>query len=144
MRKLILGLVVAAALAAPVALAGSADAATTAQRQAIGSAHDYLRFSAFSREGLIDQLSSKYGEGYPKPVAVYAVNDITVSWNKQAVRSAKSYLRFSHFSRAGLIEQLESPYGEQFTHRQAVYSVNHVGLCPPPRSRRPALHGEGG
>jgi hypothetical protein len=128
MRKLILALVVTAAVTAPVAVAGSADAATTAQRQAIGSAHDYLRFSAFSKQGLIDQLDSKYGEGYSKRVATYAVNHISVNWNKQATRSAREYLRYSHFSRAGLIDQLESPYGEKFTHAQAVYGVNHVGL----------------
>jgi|SRR6185503_405279 Ni/Co efflux regulator RcnB len=129
MRKILLGLVATAAVAAPVAMAAApANAATTAQRQAIGSAHDYLRFSAFSKQGLIDQLDSKYGEGFSKPVATYAVNHIRVSWNKQAVRSAKSYLKIMHFSRAGLIDQLESPYGERFTHSQAVYGVNHVGL----------------
>jgi len=129
MRKILLGLVATAAVAAPVAMtAAPANAATTAQGQAIGSAHDYLRFSAFSKQGLIDQLDSKYGEGFSKPVATYAVNHIRVSWNKQAVRSAKSYLKIMHFSRAGLIDQLESPYGERFTHSQAVYGVNHVGL----------------
>ena len=129
MKKLLLGLVATAAFATPLAVtAAPAQAATTAQRQAIGSAHDYLRYQAFSKQGLIDQLDSKYGEGFSKAVATYAVNHIVVNWNKQAVRSAKSYLRFSHFSRAGLIQQLQSPYGEKFTHRQAVYGVNHVGL----------------
>jgi len=129
MRKLILGVVASAAIAAPLAMvAAPANAATFTQRQAIGSAKEYLRFEAFSKQGLIDQLDSKYGEGFSKAVSTYAVNHIRVSWNAQAVRSAKSYLRFEHFSRAGLIDQLQSPYGAQFTHAQAVYAANHVGF----------------
>ena len=129
MRKLLLGLVAALTIAAPLAVAAApAEAETVAQHNAVGSAQDYLRYQAFSRAGLIDQLSSPYGEGYPTAVATYAVNHIKVNWNQQAYKSAKSYLQYMHFSRAGLIEQLESPYGEQFTHRQAVYGVNHVGL----------------
>ncbi|MDX6301736.1 MAG: hypothetical protein QOF53_2950 [Nocardioidaceae bacterium] len=129
MRKFILSLVVAVAVITPVAATTApANAQTMAQRQAIGSAHDYLRSEAFSKRGLFDQLHSRYGEGYSKAVATYAVNHIKVNWNKQAVRSARSYLRFTHFSRSGLIHQLESPYGERFTHSQAVYAANHVGF----------------
>jgi hypothetical protein len=101
---------------------------TTAQEQAIGSAKDYLEFQPFSKAGLIEQLSSKAGEGFDRKDAVFAVNHIDVDWNHQAYLSAKSYLEFQHFSRAGLIEQLSSPAGEGFTHAQAVYGVNKVGL----------------
>ena len=130
LRKILLGAVLAvAALAIPMTVAApSASAATVAQRQAIGSAHDYLRYEAFSKQGLIDQLDSKYGDGYSKAVATYAVNHIRVSWYAQAVKSAKSYLHYMHFSRSGLIQQLHSPYGEKFTYPQAVYAANHVGL----------------
>lgn len=130
LRTILLGgLVATTAVAIPMTVAASPASATTmAQRQAIGSAHDYLQFEAFSKQGLIDQLDSKYGDGYSKAVATYAVTHIRVSWYKQAVKSAKSYLRFEHFSRSGLINQLHSPYGEKFTYRQAVYAANHVGL----------------
>jgi len=129
MRKFILALVAFAAILTPVvAVTAPAEATTMAQRQAIGSAHDYLRYSAFSRAGLIQQLHSPYGEGFSLRVSTYAVDHITVNWRYQAYRSARSYLRYSHFSRAGLIRQLESRYGEQFTHYQAVYGVNRVGL----------------
>ena len=101
---------------------------TTSQEQAIGSAKDYLDFSAFSRDGLIQQLSSKYGDGFSKADAIFAVNHITVNWNEQAVRSAKDYLAMSHFSRAGLIQQLDSKYGDGYTLAQATYAANHVGL----------------
>ena len=88
------------------------------------SAHNYLSFGAFSRTGLIQQLSSKYGDGYPKAVAVYAVNQVHANWYKQAVKSARNYLSTSSFSRSGLVQQLHSPYGDGFTLAQAEYGVS--------------------
>jgi len=101
---------------------------TKSQEQAIGAAQDYLDYSAFSRKGLIEQLSSDAGEGFPKADAIFAVDHIKVNWNEQAAKSAKEYLAYSHFSRKGLIEQLESDAGEGFTHSQAVYGVKKAGL----------------
>lgn len=101
---------------------------TASQEQAVGSAESYLEFKAFSRKGLIQQLSSKYGEGFSKADATYAVDHITVNWNEQAAKSAESYLEMQHFSRSGLIQQLESSVGEGFTHKQAVYGVSKAGL----------------
>jgi Host cell surface-exposed lipoprotein len=92
------------------------------------SAENYLDFSAFSRKGLIEQLSSEYGEGFSKADAIYAVNHLDVDWNEQAAKSAKNYLDQSAFSRQGLIEQLSSEYGEGFSRAQAVYGVNQTGL----------------
>jgi hypothetical protein len=91
----------------------------------VGSAQDYLDFSGFSKEGLIDQLSSEYGDDYSKKDAKAAVDSMDVDWKKQAVRSAKEYRETMHFSRNGLVEQLESDYGSQFTHEQAVYGADH-------------------
>jgi len=101
---------------------------TVAQQNAIESAHSYLDLSGFSRTGLIQQLSSKAGEGFKVADAVFAVNHIKVDWNKEAVESAKSYLQMGGFSRASLIQQLSSKAGEQFTLAQATYAANHVGL----------------
>jgi Host cell surface-exposed lipoprotein len=101
---------------------------STEQREAIEAAQSYLESGNFSRHGLIEQLSSEYGEGFSKSIAVFAVNHISVDWNEQAAKAAKSYLETGHFSRSGLIEQLESEYGEGFTHSQAVYGVNAAGL----------------
>jgi hypothetical protein len=101
---------------------------TVSQENAIESANGYLDYAAFSESGLIEQLSSEYGEGFSKADAVFAVNHIDVNWNEQAAKSAQSYLDFGSFSRQGLIEQLESEYGEGFTHSQAVYGVNQTGL----------------
>jgi hypothetical protein len=102
---------------------------TKSQEQAIGAAKDYLAFSAFSKLGLIDQLSSKAGSGFPKRDAVFAVNHIDVDWNQQAVKSAKSYLDFSHFSCQGLVDQLSSSAGSKFTKAQATYAAKKVGVC---------------
>lgn len=101
---------------------------TAGQEQAIGSAESYLGFTAFSRKGLIRQLSSNAGEGFSVADATYAVDHIKVDWNEQAAKSAKSYLEMTHFSRQGLIHQLESSAGDGFTHRQAVYGVTKAGL----------------
>lgn len=101
---------------------------TKSQEQAIGPAEQYLGFTAFSRKGLIEQLSSDAGEGFSVADATYAVDHIEVNWNEQAAKSAEKYLEMTHFSRSGLIEQLESSAGEGFTHAQAVYGVTKAGL----------------
>lgn len=101
---------------------------TRSQEEAIGAARDYLEFQAFSRYGLIHQLSSEYGSGFSKKDATFAVDHLDVNWNKQAAKAAEDYLEFQHFSRAGLIHQLESKFGSGFTHSQAVYGVNKAGL----------------
>ena len=98
------------------------------QENAIESAQSYLDFGAFSESGLIEQLSSPYGEGFSKADAEFAVSHIKVDWNAEAAESAATYLENGSFSRQGLIEQLESEYGEGFTHAQAVYGVNQTGL----------------
>ena len=95
---------------------------TAGQENAVGSAQDYLDYSAFSRKGLIDQL--KY-EGYSVADANFAVDHIKVDWNEQAVASAKDYLDYDSFSHKGLVDQLEY---EGFTPEQAEYGVSHAGL----------------
>jgi hypothetical protein len=101
---------------------------TVAQENAIASAQSYLDLAGFSREGLIDQLSSKAGDGYKVNDATVAVDSLNVDWNAEAVESAKSYLELTGFSRAGLIQQLSSPSGDQYTKAQATYAANKVGL----------------
>lgn len=99
--------------------------------QAVKSATSYLSSMAFSRAGLIDQLTSEFGSKFTKEQAEYAVSTLEtaglVDWNEQAVKSAKSYLEFMAFSKEGLIDQLSSEYGSQFTREQAEYAAAHVG-----------------
>lgn len=97
------------------------DTATMGERNALSSALSYLRYSAFSYSGLIDQLEY---EGYSYQEAKYAVDNCGADWNEQAALSAESYLKYSAFSRQGLIDQL---IYEGFTQSQAEYGVNAVG-----------------
>jgi hypothetical protein len=106
----------------------SAPQMSASQEQALGQAHDYLGTQAFSRQGLIDQLSSPYGGQFPKADAIWAVDHVGANWNEQAAKQAKQYLATQNFSRQALIDQLTSPYGGQFTYAQAVYGVNAAGL----------------
>lgn len=103
-----------------------------ATKNAYMAAKNYLSFTAFSRQGLIDQLSSEYGDGYTVEQATAAVDLLEqngeVDWNEQAVNSAKSYLETTSFSRQGLIDQLSSDYGSKFTQEQAEYAADQVGL----------------
>ena len=102
---------------------------TPSQQAAVRSAQSYLEFMGFSRQGLIDQLSSQYGSQYAVEDATFAVDSLNVDWNAQAVKSANSYLKFTGFSCQGLIDQLSSQYGSQYTVEQATYAATQVGLC---------------
>lgn len=94
---------------------------TIGQRNALRSAESYLRFSAFSRTGLIGQLEF---EGYDTDDATFAVDFLDVDWNEQAALKAESYLEFSSFSRSGLIDQLMF---EGFTRQEAEHGVGVAG-----------------
>jgi len=101
---------------------------TVSQANAIEAAEKYLAMSGFSRSGLIQQLSSKHGEGFARADAVYAVDHLGVDWNTQAVRAAKQHVAERSFSREGLIHQLKARYGDGFTHAEALYGVESTGL----------------
>ena len=83
----------------------------------------------FSRLGLIKQLSSEYGSGFPIADATFAVDSLNEDWNAQAVGAAQDYLKIMAFSCQGLIKQLSSQYGSQFTVDQATYGATQAGLC---------------
>ncbi|MBN8883007.1 MAG: Ltp family lipoprotein [Salana multivorans] len=122
----------AAQAAAEAAAAEEAAKGTVSQQNAYRSARSYLDFAGFSRAGLIQQLTSEYGEGYPPEDAEFAVARLEaeggVDWNAEAAESAASYLELTGFSRQGLIQQLTSEYGEGFTLEQAEYAADAVGL----------------
>src|SRR5687767_1071825 len=65
---------------------------TQGQEQALQAAQSYVDLGGISEAGLIDQLSSSAGEGFPKADATYAANNVDADWNAEAVESAKSYL----------------------------------------------------
>ncbi|HEY8864590.1 MAG TPA: Ltp family lipoprotein [Candidatus Dormibacteraeota bacterium] len=112
---------------APTAPAG--PTLTNQQQNAAKAARSYLSFTAFSRQGLIDQLSSAYGDKYAVQDATIAVDSLNVDWNAEAVQSAKSYLKLTAFSCQGLIDQLDSSYGDKYTVAQATYGAQQAGAC---------------
>lgn len=92
---------------------------TTGQKNALRAAKEYLKYMAFSYEGLIEQLQY---DRYLKTEAVYAANNCGVDWNVQALKCAEEYLKYIPYSYSGLIEQLKY---EKFTLEQAKYGVSH-------------------
>lgn len=104
---------------------------TLQQQNAIRSAEQYLDYMPFSRAGLLQQLTSEYGEGYPAEDAEFAVATLEqtgkVDWNAEAAEAAQSYLDMTSFSRDGLFEQLTSSYGAGFTPEQANAGLTAVG-----------------
>lgn len=99
-------------------------AETSGQKNAKKAAQNYLSMTGFSRQGLIDQLSSEYGDQYSVEDATYGVDAQNADWNEQAYRSAKNYLDMTAFSRQGLIDQLSSDYGDKYTVEQATYGAD--------------------
>lgn len=100
--------------------------------EATRAGEDYLSMKGFSKQGLIDQLSSEYGDQFTVDEATAGVQAIEdagkVDWNEEAVKSAQDYLDMTSFSRQGLIDQLSSEYGDKFTAEQATYAADQVGL----------------
>lgn len=105
------------------------ESLTGPRSNAVRSAQQYLSVQGFSRSGLIQQLSSDYGDGYGVADATAAVDSLNVDWNEQAVRSAKQYLSIQGFSCNGLIEQLSSSFGDGYTLSQATYGAQKAGAC---------------
>lgn len=81
--------VVPVALAEVVPEKARPDLLNGPSSNAVRSAEQYLSMTGFSRDGLIEQLSSEYGSGYDVADATTAVDSLNIDWNKQAVRSAE-------------------------------------------------------
>lgn len=102
---------------------------TPPQMNAVRSAEQYLSMQGFSRDGLIEQLSSSAGDGYSEADATAAVDSLSVDWNENAAKSARQYLSMQGFSCSGLIEQLSSRAGDKYTVEQATYGARQAGAC---------------
>ena len=100
-----------------------------AQQNAVRSAKSYLSSSGFSRQGLIDQLSSEFGDKYPVEDATVAVDSLNIDYNEQAKRSAEAYLKISGFSCQSLSDQLSSDAGDKYTKEQAESGAKAAGAC---------------
>jgi len=96
---------------------GSTTNITTGQKNAVAKAKDYLSISAFSRDGLVEQLEV---ESFTTEEAEYGADNCGADWKEQAVKKAKEYLDVDSFSKDGLTEQL---IFEKFTEEQANYGA---------------------
>lgn len=102
---------------------------TNQQKNAVRSAKNYISFAGFSRDGLINQLSSDAGDGYDIDDATIAVDSMDIDFNEQAGKSAKNYVSIQGFSCDGLINQLSSSAGDKYTKEQAEYGAKLAGAC---------------
>ncbi|WP_309628760.1 Ltp family lipoprotein [Brevundimonas sp.] len=109
--------------------AEAVSALTGPQRNAARSARDYLTVAGFSRDGLIQQLSSSAGDGYSEADATAAVDSLDADWNANAARSARDYLEISGFSCSGMVQQLSSRSGDKYTREQAEHGAREAGAC---------------
>ena len=94
---------------------------TTGNEGAVNKAKSYLKHTAFSYSGLIDQLEY---EGFSHSEATYGADHCNADWDEQAVNKAKSYISHTAFSYSGMIEQLEY---EGFTESQAKHGADKCG-----------------
>ena len=102
---------------------------TNQQKNAVRSAKNYISIQGFSRDGLINQLSSDAGDGYNIDDATIAVDSMDIDFNEQAGKSAKNYISIQGFSCDGLINQLSSSAGDKYTKEQAEYGAKLAGAC---------------
>ena len=79
-----------------------------------------------SKQGIYDQLTSEYGEGFDKEAAQYAIDNIEWDWNANALATAKSYRDTMSMSKNRIYDQLTSQYGEKFTKEEAQYAIDHL------------------
>ena len=77
--------------------------ATSEQQKALRLAYSYLKFYAYSREGLKDRLRDF---NITEPAAEYAVENCGADWEEQAKRKADEYTRFRTWKLEDLRKQL--------------------------------------
>ena len=106
---------------ADIELDSNNSSMTLGQSNALKKAKQYIESSAFSYQGLVEQLEF---EGYEHADAVYGAENCGADWQEQANKKAKQYLHSSAFSYNGLIEQLEF---EGFPAEAAKKAVDECG-----------------
>ena len=96
------------------------NSVTREQKNALGAAEAYLDYSAFSKQGLYDQLIF---EEYPSDAAQYAIDKVHADWKANALQTAKDYLDYSSFSDQGLYDQL---IHDKYTSEEAQYAIDNL------------------
>ena len=95
---------------------------TVEQNNALAAAANYLASTAFSRQGLIDQLEI---DGFEASVAIFAVDNIEVDWNEQCYKKAGDYVSDPEFSVESLMDLLVA---DGFTEDQIAYAVGMLDV----------------
>lgn len=80
-------------------------------------AKNYLKVSAFSREGLVRQLEF---DGFSHEEAVCAADNCQADWNEQALKAAENYRSIIRMSAYELINELQS---DGFTKSEAIFGA---------------------
>lgn len=103
------------------------DNATTEQKNALKKAESYAKNMHMSKQGVYDQLTSEYGEGFSTTDAQWAVDHLEgVDWNKNALEKGKTYYKNMSMAKNKVYDQLTSEFGEKFTPEEAQYAVDHL------------------
>ena len=97
---------------------------TNPQKNAVRSAKDWLEYSAYSRNNLIETLSQS--DGYTIRDATFAVDSLDINWAKQAKKAAKDWIEYSAYSRKNLIETLSQSDG--YTIDDATVAVDGLNV----------------
>ena len=116
----------APAQAAPEQEKPAAPAVPAEHKAALAKAQSYADNMNMSKAAVRDQLTSEYGEKFPKAAADYAIANVTADWNKNALEKAKSYRDDMNMSTAAIREQLVSKHGEKFTKAEADWAVANL------------------
>lgn len=95
-------------------------------QSALKKADLYANKMNLSKKGLYEQLTSDYGEKFPKEAAQYAVDNVKADWKKNALAKAKIYQDKMSMSKSSIHDQLVSDAGEKFTEEEAQYAMNNL------------------
>lgn len=95
-------------------------------KAALEKALTYAEAMSMSKAGIYDQLTSEYGENFPKEAAQYAIDNISFNWKENALKKAQTYAEGMNMSNSAIYDQLTSDYGEKFTKEEAQYAIDNL------------------
>ncbi|MDN6460745.1 MAG: Ltp family lipoprotein [Corynebacterium flavescens] len=95
-------------------------------KSALKKAGTYSKMMHMSQQGIYDQLTSEYGEGFSPDAAQYAIENLDADYNAAALEKAKSYQDNMSMSPSAIYDQLTSEYGEKFTAEEAQHAVDNL------------------
>lgn len=102
------------------------DGISREYKAALNKANFYANNMNMSKKAVYEQLTSEYGEIFPKDAADYAIENVKSDWKENALNKAISYQQDMNMSRKSIYEQLISEYGEKFTKEEADYALKNL------------------